>query len=65
LQRVSQVRPNYFTAVDLSRPFDRKRRFDLVMSWPPYWIDLFANLGYAKLDFIRGRIWNEQLVSPW
>jgi hypothetical protein len=108
-QDMLKVRPNYFTAVDLCRPFDLKRRFDLVMSlevaehlpesaaidfvqslsrhgdiilfsaaipgqggrnhlneqWPPYWIDLFANLGYAKFDFIRGRIWDEPLVSPW
>jgi hypothetical protein len=104
-----KVPPNYFAAFDLSKPFDLKRRFDLVISlevaehlpesassdfvhtlsrhgdiilfseaipgqwgtnhlneqWPPYRIDLFADLGYSKFDFIRGRIWHEMLISPW
>jgi len=33
--------------------------------WPQYWEDLFRSKGYALIDCIRARVWNNPRVEPW
>lgn len=33
--------------------------------WPDYWARLFADQGYAVLDCIRRRVWNNEEVAEW
>ncbi len=33
--------------------------------WPDYWAALFEKMDYVALDFIRGKIWNEEEIPFW
>jgi len=33
--------------------------------WPGYWAALFAERGYAALDFVRRRIWDDERIPAW
>lgn len=35
------------------------------LQWQDYWAKLFAREGYAAVDCIRSRIWNDQRVAVW
>jgi SAM-dependent methyltransferase len=34
-------------------------------NWPSFWVELFAEHGYASLDLIRPRIWTDERVLWW
>lgn len=34
-------------------------------AWPSVWRDLFAQRGFACLDILRGKFWNETAIEPW
>jgi hypothetical protein len=33
--------------------------------WPDYWVRLFQQHGYVPVDFIRGRIWQDESIDWW
>lgn len=33
--------------------------------WPEYWAERFARRGYAAIDAIRGRLWDDEDVAWW
>jgi hypothetical protein len=33
--------------------------------WPNYWISLFEERGYAAVDIVRKRIWNDESIPSW
>jgi len=33
--------------------------------WPEYWVALFAEQGYALLDFVRMKTWNDSSIPVW
>jgi hypothetical protein len=33
--------------------------------WQDYWAALFRKNGYVPLDFVRGKIWNDERISKW
>jgi hypothetical protein len=33
--------------------------------WPEYWADLFDKHGYAIVDVLRARFWEDPAVEPW
>jgi SAM-dependent methyltransferase len=104
-----QIPQDCFHALDLTKPFDLGRVFDLALSlevaehlpadsapvfvesltrlaplvlfsaaipfqggthhvneqWPDHWAALFRRHGYVPVDFIRGRIWQNETVDWW
>ena len=33
--------------------------------WPDYWVRLFAEHGYAAIDCVRRKVWNDERVEFW